>query len=435
MSKRKIRSAGVSDPFAAFIGIDWADQVHTIVTIDGAPPRETLLRHTPKNVAEWAEAVRKKYHGRPVAVGIELNRGPLINMLVQYPHLVIFPINPKCASNYREALSPAGTKNDTVDAMLLARYVQMHHRVLRPLTPDGEETRKLANFCLLRRKIVDFRKKTVQKLTAALKEYMPSELLELLGNPRGKLAIGLLRRWPSPGELKRANPAILRKVLRECGCRDKEWIESFLQAIRAISPLTTDQAIVEPYAMYVKSLVVLIAEQNKQVAEFDPKIKSLLIAHAKAPLARSLPGAGAAMAPRIVAAMGDDPHRFASAAELQDYAGQSPVTRSSGKSRVVQRRRAAPHFVRQTFHEFAEQARRYSRWSKAYYDELRSRGVKHHAAVRALAFKWSRIIYRMWQTGELYDEDRYIACLIRRNSPLRVRLEKMKKQPKTAVAR
>lgn len=428
MSKRKTRSTPVSDRFATFIGIDWADQAHTIATIDDdkKAPEITLLRHTPKNVAEWAEAVRKKYDGRPIAVAIETTRGPLINMLVQYPHLVIFPINPKCASNYREALSPAGTKDDVADATLLARYVQMHHHVLRTLQPDGVETRKLANFCLVRRKIVDLRKKNVQKVLAMLKEYMPPELIKLLGNPRGKLAIGLLRRWPSLGELKRAKPTHLHKALRECGHIDKEINDGIIRAIRAMTPLTTDPAIVEPYAMYVKSLIIQIADQNKQVDEFDTTIGSLLIAHEKAPLAKSLPGAGAALAPRIVAAMGDDPNRFADAVELQNYTGQSPVTRSSGKSRVVQRRRAAPNFVRQTFHEFAEQARRYSTWSMAYYDELRARGVKHHAAVRALAFKWMRIIYRMWQTGKLYDEEHYIACLVRRNSPLSARLRKMR---------
>ncbi len=140
--------------------------------------------------------------------------------------------------------------------------------------------------------------------------------------------------------------------------------------------------------------------------------------HPDASLFRALPGAGAAMAPRLLAAMGSDRERLADAQEVQQLSGIAPVTRQSGKTRVVQQRWTCSRFLRQTFHEFAAHSIKQSRWAKAYYDMMRARGNKHQAAVRALAFKWIRIIFRCWKNRTLYNEKTYTASLIKRQSPV-----------------
>ncbi len=124
------------------------------------------------------------------------------------------------------------------------------------------------------------------------------------------------------------------------------------------------------------------------------------------------------MAPRLLAAMGSDRERLAGAQEVQEMSGIAPVTRQSGKSRVVKQRWACSRFLRQTFHEYAAHSIKFSRWAKAYYDMMRARGKKHQAAVRSLAFKWIRIIYRCWKDSTLYDEMTYFAPLIKRQSPI-----------------
>jgi transposase IS116/IS110/IS902 family protein len=98
--------------------------------------------------------------------------------------------------------------------------------------------------------------------------------------------------------------------------------------------------------------------------------------------------------------------------------GSAPVTERSGKTVWVHHRVACPKFVKQTFHEFADQSIRFSRWARAYYDQQRARGNTHHAALRALAYKWIRILFRCWKEHRPYDEARYIAALRRRGSPL-----------------
>ena len=124
------------------------------------------------------------------------------------------------------------------------------------------------------------------------------------------------------------------------------------------------------------------------------------------------------MCPRLAAAFGTDRDRWTSAAELQAYAGIAPVTERSGKSTWVHHRLACPKFLKQTFHEFADQSIRFSRWARAYYDQQRGRGADHHAALRALAFKWMRILFRCWKERRPYSEEVYIAALRRRASPL-----------------
>ena len=132
----------------------------------------------------------------------------------------------------------------------------------------------------------------------------------------------------------------------------------------------------------------------------------------------SFPGAGPTLAPRLLAAVGSQRERYASANRLQCFSGIAPVLKQSGQSRYVHRRYRCPKFLRQSFHEYAGESIRHSTWARLYYAQQKSRGHKHHTIVRALAFKWIRIIFRCWQNQERYDESRYLRVLKQNGSPL-----------------
>jgi len=102
------------------------------------------------------------------------------------------------------------------------------------------------------------------------------------------------------------------------------------------------------------------------------------------------------LAPRLLAALGDDRTRLPDARALQCFSGIAPVLIRSGLSTVVTRRHACPRFIRQTFHEHAGESIRHSHWARAYYQQQKDRGKKHHTIARALAFKWQRILIRCW---------------------------------------
>lgn len=395
---------------AIFVGIDWADREHAVCLLDGEQRRRQTLDHSPEAIAEWVGRLAQQAAGRTIVVAIEQSNGGLFHALMQYPQLALFPINPKQAARYREALANSGKKDDSTDAELLARFVREHHASLRRWQPDDQVTRQLGRLTELRRKAVELRKKTVQQLNSLLKLYFP-QARTFVGELHQPPALELLRRWPTLRGLQRTNPATLRKFFRQHGRRNDEKIDTLIQKIREMKPLTTDCAIVAPNAQFVQMLVKQIKLFNAAVAEFDEEIHKLFAAHDDAAVFRSLPGAGAALAPRLLVAFGSDRRRFDTAADVQSYSGIAPVTKSSGKSCRVQRRFACAKFLRQTFHEFADHARKWSPWSKAYYKSLRDRGHRHHAALRSLAYKWIRILFRLWQDRKTYDEQQYLQQL------------------------
>jgi hypothetical protein len=133
---------------------------------------------------------------------------------------------------------------------------------------------------------------------------------------------------------------------------------------------------------------------------------------------KSLPGTGPCLAPRILAALGDDRSRFTSAQEIQNYAGLSPVTERSGQKCWVHWRWQCSKFIRQSFIEWSAKSVGVSYWAGLYYNQQRAKGKSHQSAVRALAFKWVRIVFRCWKTKVPYDESKYLKALKERNSPL-----------------
>jgi transposase len=199
-----------------------------------------------------------------------------------------------------------------------------------------------------------------------------------------------------------------------------------VERIRSAQLLTRDDALITPAAMAVKLLASQIQQSRKTIREFDSKIAEVMKQHPDAHLFTSLRGAGPALAPRLLCAFGSQKDRWEDADSLAAFSGIAPVTRKSGKQCLVQRRYACPKFLRQTFHEFADSARKYCPWSKARYRMLRDRGMKHNATLRKIARSWIRILFRVWQTGIPFDCDRYIVQLQQRCPEITPYLEQEK---------
>ena len=411
-------SSATPDHPPVIVGIDWADREHDACVIDDNNGKVQTFKHDPDAIADWFEQLHKKYPDRPILIAIEQSRGALVHALQDTKGLIIYPINPKQLARYREALYPGGGKNDTVDAQLLAMFLANHRQQLRPWKPDDVETRKLDHLSELRRKLVEQRKCLCLQLLGTLKLYFPLVVTLFEKSLSSDLVIDLLKQWPCLAELKKPHPKTLREFFREHGIRDEERQTELVKTIRAASPLTTDPAIIQSYSIFVQSLARQIAETNRAITEFEDELKRVVAKHPDHELFHSLPGAGDALVPRLIAAFGSDRDRYSSASELQAYSGIAPITKQSGQACVVQQRYFCPKFLKQTFHEFADHARKWSTWSRAFYLLKRSKGMKHNAAVRALAFKWIRIIFSLWKSKEIYSEEKYLNQLRSKNSPL-----------------
>ncbi len=405
---------------AAFVGIDWADQEHAVCLIDPKTqtPELTNLDQDPEAIGQWVAKLQQRFPEQKVAVCLEQKRGALIYALMKFERLVLVPVNPKQLARFREAIGPSGAKNDPSDARLLAEFLAKHHEHLRSWQPGAVDTRTIRMLAEDRRNLVDQRTALTNCLQSRLKQYFPI-FLQICGTRiYGELACQLLKRYSSLEKLQAASDEQLEDFYREHHCYRPQVIAKRLQLIRHATPLTTDSAILESSRRIVNVLVEQILALNEGIGQYDTRLETLMRDHSDASIFESFPGSGAAMAPRLLAAMGSDRERLTDAQQVQQLTGIAPVTKQSGKSQVVRRRWAASRFLRQTFHEFAAHSIKHSAWAKAYYDMMRARGNKFQAAVRALAFKWIRIIFRCWKEKTLYDEMTYRASLVKGKSPL-----------------
>jgi transposase len=400
-----------TQPYAAWIGLDWADQKHfwSMRTAEGKLQRGEL-DNTPEAIEIWASTLEQRFAGQPVALAIEQARGAVISMLSKYAHLVLFPVHSTAVANYRKTFTPSGAKSDSRDGDLILDLLIKHPERLQRLLPDTVETRKLQFLTEERRKLVNLHTSQLQYLINWLKQVFP-QILDWFEHPSSPLVEDLLVRWPTLPQLQKATPKTLLKFLQRHNCRSEERNQQRLAEFRQAVAATHDPALLSAGVLCIQNAVRLLAQMRAGIAAFDLQIAEVFKSHPDRAIVESLPGAGPVLEPRLIAAVGTHRDRFASANALASFTGIAPVTEASGNSRWVHWRWACPKFIRQTFHEWAGCSIRTCDWARAYYDKKRAEGKGHHAAVRALAFKWIRIFFRCWRDRVPYDEQRYLASV------------------------
>src|SRR5713101_3007891 len=362
---------------AAFIGIDWADAKHDVcLQAAGSAKREGLtLEHTPEAIEAWVTTLRTRFSGQPVAVCLELTKGPLVSALRKYDFLVLFPVNPLTLATYREAFTPSRAKDDPTDAALQVALLLTHRDRLTPLTPHSPTMRALAQLVESRRRLVGDKVRLTNRLTSALKNSFP-HVLQWFQEKDTAILCDFLSRWPTLKAVQLARRAPLERFFRAHHVRSADVITTRIEAIKNAVALTTDDGVIVPNTLLVQALVAQLRVTLQAIADFDTAIAQRAQAHPDFPLFDALPGAGAVFAPRLLVA-------------------------------------------------WAAESIRHSLWAQVYYQQQRDKGKAHQAAVRALAFKWIRILYRCWQERTPYDEATYLQALTRRGSSLLQNLAKV----------
>jgi len=405
--------------FTAYVGIDWADAKHDIYmeSADGEVREFDCISSGPESVADWAMEVHERFGG-PIAVAVELQKGPVVTALLRHDFFVLFPINPLMLARYREAFTPSRAKDDPTDAELAVDLITRHPERFQPLKPQSVALRKLTALVEHRYKVLCDQRRTVNRLNHALKAYYP-QVLDWYRLHNTVLFCDFLTEWPMLQQLKRARASRVTRFFEAHNMRRKGVIERRLKAIQEAMPLTDDEAVIEPYRLQVEALIDQLRITIQYLKRYDAAIATIT---AQLPdydqLFSPLPGAGHILAPRLLVAFGEDRQRYRRADELQMYAGIAPVTERSGKTTWVRWRLQCPTFIRQTFVEWAGQTINKSAWAGAYYRQQRAKGASYEVAVRSLAFKWIRILYRCWKDRKPYDESKYLQALRRKGSPL-----------------
>lgn len=407
-------------PFDMVIGLDRSDRkadLHIIHTRTSQP--QTLTVDTsPEALHDWLAKLRQEHPQARVALCLEQPATNLILFLEPYEWITLYAVNPVMVQNFRQTFVTSRAKDDAKDAEYAAQLLLTHHDKLKPWRPDDSQTRQLQQLITHRRAVVDERTGLTNRLQGLLKQYFP-QALELCGDDLWRpLATAFLLEWPTLQSVQKARPEAVKQFYHLNGSRSQSLMQKRLELIEKAVALTDEIAVLESLTLRVQLICRQLQALRKVVEQFDKKIAQVFAEHPDREIFASLPGAGPVLAPRLLASTGSERERYESAANLQCFSGVAPVTKQSGGKRHVHRRYMCPKFHRQSFHEYAKESILWCRWAAAYYYQQRQRGKSHHTAVRALAYKWQRIIWKCWQTRSAYKDETYEAALRKNGSTL-----------------
>jgi transposase len=395
-------------PVRLFAGDDWAEDHHDIEVMDETG-KVLAKRRLPEGVAGMTQLheligrfVPQDTDEVEVVIGIETDRGPWVAALVAAGYTV-FPVNPLQASRYRERHGVSGAKSDQGDSHMLADTVRTDSHQLRPAAGDSPEVGGVKVVARMHKTLIWDRTRQVQRLRHQLREYFPAalEAFEDLDAPD---ALELLGKAPDPARaarLTRAQVAAALKRARRRNIADKTT--AILAALRS-EQLAQPPALTAAYAATARSLVAVIAALNEQVKALEGQVGDHFGRHPDAEIYRSQPGLGTVLGARVLGEFGDDPHRYASAKSRKNYGSTSPITRASGKKKVVAARFIHNDRLLDALMTWAFSSLNASPGARAFYDQQRAKGLEHNDALRRLANRLVGILHGCLKTRTLYDE-------------------------------
>ena len=389
-----------------FAGDDWAEDHHDVEVMSEAG-KVLVKRRLPEGVAGMArlhELIGEHLgaDGAEVVVGIETGHGPWVAALVAAGYTV-FAVNPLQASRYRERHGVSGAKSDSGDAHMLTDMVRTDSHQLRAVAGDSAEADGVRVLARTHKTLIWERTRQVQRLRYQLREYFPAAL-EAFDDLDAADALELLGKAPDPARAARLTRAQVSAALKRARRRDIPGKATAILAALRGAQLGQPAALTAAYAVTVRSLIAVIIVLNEQVKALQGQVEENFGRHPDAEIYRSQPGMGAILGARVLGEFGDDPHRYADGKARRNYGGTSPITRASGKKKVVAARFIHNDRLVDALNAQAFASLNASPGARALYDELRARGIEHNDALRRLANRLVGILHGCLKTRTLYDE-------------------------------
>jgi hypothetical protein len=392
-----------------FVGDDWAEDHHDIEIVDEAGQRLVRRRLLEGAVglaglhALIADHLDPAAEADQVVVGIETDRGPWVQALLAAGYLV-YAINPLQAARYRERHGSSGAKSDPGDAHVLAELVRLDRAHHHPIAGDSAVAEHVKVVARAHQSMIWSRQRQTNTLRSMLREYYPGALVAF-DDLAGRDALAVLALAPTPAAGRRLRIAQVAKALRGAGRqRGADTVAAQIVEALRLEQLEAHPGVVEAYAASVKALVAVIGELARQCEVLRGEVEAGFGRHPDAEIYRSQPGLGDVLGARVLAEFGDDPDRYADARARKNYSGMAPVTRASGKTRIVLARHARNRRLADALYQQAFSALTRSPGARAFYDAHRARGNTHHQALRALANRLVGILHGCLRHHRLYDE-------------------------------
>jgi transposase len=383
-----------------FAGFDWAGDHHDIILVDhsGALVADWRFEHTAAGWQQW----RQKIATYPkLGVAIETSFGMVVEQLID-SGVRVYPLNPKSARRYRERQHPSGTKTDRHDAWALADALRTDGHAWRALGAKDPIIEELRILCRDEVALIEERTALINQLRQALREYYPAAL-EAFEDWTAPCAWSFIERFPSAEALLKAGQRQWEKFLHAHKLCRAQTYEARLEAFAKAAAWKVHAGMVKAKSLYAVAKARQLRILQAQLEEYRQRIEALFASHPDSGMFGSLPGAGPKIAPRLLSEIGSDRALYDDAQGLQCVAGTAPVSFQSGKIAKVKMRRACNRNLRHTLHLFADKSREQSSWAGVYYQALRQRGKTHAQALRSLAQRWLKIIWKMWHDRTHYD--------------------------------
>jgi len=392
-----------------FVGDDWAEDHHDAEVMDEAG-KVLARRRLPAGMAGMAQLhalagglLGEEADGSEVLVGIETDHGPWVSALAAAGYRV-FPVNPLQSARFRQRHQVSGAKSDAGDAHVLADMVRTDSHQLREAAGDSPEAAGIKVLARIHKTMIWERARETQRLRHQLLEYYPAAL-EAFGDLDAPDTLELLGRAPDPRQGRKLTRAQVSAAMKRAGRRNiTERATAVLTALRS-DQLAQPEVLALAYAAAVRSLIAVITALNEQVKLLEEQVREHFGRHPDAEIVLSQPGLGPILGARVLAEFGDDPRRYRDGKARRNYAATSPITRASGKRKVVAARYVHNGRLAGALNAQAFAALTASPGARAFYDQQRAAGHEHNDALRRLANRLVGILHGCLKTRTLYDED------------------------------
>jgi transposase len=387
----------------AFGGLDWASQKHSVVVVDSAGKviEDFEIEHSALGWKKFRQRLQP-YGSIPFA--IETSQGAAVEQLLE-AGMIVYPLNPKSAQAYRERKAPSGVKDDQLDAWSFADALRVDGQNWKALRPEDPLIKELRLLCRDEVSLIEQRTAFINQLRQALGEYYPVAL-EAFEDWTSVSAWMFLQRFPRPQLLQQAGKRQWEKFLHTRRLWRTDSGPRRMELFAHATEFGSSQATTSAKSLLAQSLVQMLFAIEKQLGVYRKRIEELFARHPDHDLFGSLPGAGAKIAARLLAEIGDDRTRFGDDPQnLQCLGGTAPVTRRSGKRRHCHQRWACNKHLRHAIHLFAEHSVSRCAWADIYYHHHRQKDHSHANALRRLSHRWLKIIHKMWLDRTPYDPE------------------------------
>lgn len=385
----------------AFAGIDWGGEHHQLCVVDpqGRRLTQTRVAHDVAGLRELLALL--SHHGDVLPVAMERSEGLLVEHLQAAGHLV-FPVSPRIAARARERYKVASVKDDRFDAFVLADTLRHEHGHWRPLSVPSPLLAEIKALTRDRARLLETQQAVESQLRAILEAYHPAPV-RLFSSVDRQITLSFVLDYPTPAVASRIKTARMSGFLTRHHYTGRVPAQVLADRMRA-NLLSGSPGTVSGKSFSAQTFARLLQTLNSQLAEYDDAIAAAVADHPDAKIFTSFPGVGPVLSSVLLAEIGEDRSRYPTAAVLLAEAGLAPVTRSSGRSRSVRFRYAANTHLREATMWWAFNSLKESPWAKQAFRQAREqRGQRYHRALRGLAARWTRVLWRCWTDRVPYD--------------------------------